>query len=70
MNIFSFLITKTLVENRTGNSQRASLLGFLASYIPGNQGLLMGILLANNEQAPITTPPASSSSSVPAKTTR
>lgn len=55
MNFLNFLLTRTLVENRTGNADRANQLGLVTSLMPGNLGLLLGVMLANNEPVPSKT---------------
>ena len=50
MNIFNFLITRQLVQNKTGDTDRANKLGLMTSFIPGPWGMMMGVLLADREQ--------------------
>ena len=52
MNFFNFLLTRQLVVNKTGDTSRANQLGMLTSFIPGNWGMMMGMLLADREEAP------------------
>lgn len=61
MNFFNFLLTRQLVVNKTGDKTRANELGMLTSFIPGNWGMMMGVLLADREEAP---PPTRSSNGV------
>jgi hypothetical protein len=51
MNFFNFFITRKLVEDKTGDRDRANKLGLLTSMIPGPMGMMMGVLLADREQA-------------------
>jgi hypothetical protein len=52
MNFMNFLLTRQLVVNRTGDTNRANQLGMLTSFMPGPWGMMMGVVLANREQAP------------------
>ena len=55
MNFFNFLLTRQLVVNKTGDTSRANQLGLLTSFIPGNWGMMMGLLLADREEKPAPT---------------
>jgi hypothetical protein len=52
MNFFNFFITRKLVEDKTGDRDRANKLGLLTSMIPGPMGMMMGVMLADREEAP------------------
>jgi hypothetical protein len=52
MNFFNFLVTRQLVMNKTGDPSRANQLGMLTGFIPGTWGMMMGMLLADREEAP------------------
>jgi hypothetical protein len=51
VNFFNFMITRQLVVNKTGDTSRANQLGMLTSFIPGTWGMMMGMLLADREEA-------------------
>lgn len=52
MNFFNFMLTRQLVVNKTGDTSRANQIGMLTSFIPGSWGMMMGMLLADREEAP------------------
>lgn len=52
MNFLNFILTRQLVLNKTDDSARANKLGLLTSFIPGTWGMMMGVLLAQNEEPP------------------
>lgn len=49
MNLFAFMVTRQLVVNRTGDTQRATRLGLLTSMMPGPWGMMLGVVLADRE---------------------
>jgi uncharacterized membrane protein YgcG len=51
MNFFNFLLTRQLVLDKTGDADRANKLGMLTSLVPGPWGMLMGVVLADREEA-------------------
>jgi len=53
VNFFNFLLTRQIVINRTGDSDRANKLAMMTSFIPGQWGMLMGVLLAEREEVPV-----------------
>jgi hypothetical protein len=52
MNFWTFLITRQAVLNKTEDKDRANQLAMLSSFMPGTMGMMMGLVLANREQAP------------------
>lgn len=49
MNLFAFVVTRQLVMNRTGDTQRANRLGLLTGMMPGPWGMMMGMVMAERE---------------------
>lgn len=75
MNQFlTFFITSRLVENRTGDAARGRNLGLLTALMPGNYGLMVGVMLASAEPAPVAANPKPDATSIrhalPSNTTR
>jgi hypothetical protein len=52
MNFMNFLLTRQLVLKKTDDESRANKLGMLTSFLPGPWGMMMGVLLADREEAP------------------
>lgn len=52
MNFFNFILTRQLVLKKTDDEARANKLGLLTSFMPGTLGMMMGVVLAEREEAP------------------
>ena len=46
-------MTRQLVLNKTDDAARANKIGLLTSFIPGTWGMMMGVMLADREEAPL-----------------
>lgn len=70
MNLFNFILTRQLVLNKTEDAARANKLGLLTSMIPGTLGMMMGVMLAEREEAPPARPSNGGGSKDPPPTGR
>jgi hypothetical protein len=62
--LFTFLITSSLVERRTGDAARGRQLGLLTALMPGNAGMMLGVVLASAEPAPVASNPKPDSAAI------